>query len=410
MVKLNSDLTRGLELFAKRHKEFIAQTQSQSTTSSIKTDVVHIEKSSQQSFTFFYRSVNASLEKAMDAKMNKLEQELAEKQLAAKEKRSDVAANNILKFIEKQLNSDIKDGASMEELESRINAGLEGFNIGYEEANQALEEMELLNPELSDEISMTKDKVLAGIEQLKQEYLGSELETEDDSASNSEQKVSNEQAYVQGQAFSAENNFSFELTTNDGDIVTINTQALMAMKSESGYYASQQNGELVEMAYQSQSGLVESNFAFSVEGDLDEGELKAINNLLNNVNDIAADFYQGDVNKAFEKALNLNYDSAEISEFSVSMTQITNYSAYQAYQTNSPLSNNDTFAELKPLADFASQVQDNFNSIKDLFAHPRDLMSDVMKQINNLNKPLEYPETRTDFVDFANQLLDMYQK
>jgi len=406
MIKLNSDLTHGLDVFKNR----LADPELKQSTSQIqKTEsaTVHFSTSQQQSFTFFYRSVHSKLEQALDAKTSKLEQEIAEQQLAQQEERSDAAANNILKFIEHQLQQDVKDGSSQEQLESRINAALEGFDLGYSEATEILSDLELLNPALSSEISMTKEKVLAGIEQFKVDYLGQEPSSPIESEPNAI-ATENEAAMAQQQTSEQANDFSFELTTADGDKVTINASALMASSSQAGAYSGTVDGKQVEMAYMSHSEYKESNFAFTVEGDLDEQELKAINNLLNQVNDLAVDFYQGDVSQAFDKALELNYDSSEISEFSISLTQIKNFTAYQAYQTDKPIFNQNAINQLKPLADFTNDLVNINQQIEDMFAHPRDLITDVMKQITQLREPMDYPTEQLSFSDFATQLLDNY--
>lgn len=401
MIKLNADLTQGLDIFKNKMSEAgLGQTSSQATRA--QTDTVHISQSNQQSFTFFYRSVHNKLEQSLNASTSKLEREVAEQQLAQRDERAEVAANNILKFVELQLKKDVEDGSTPEQLQSRIDAALEGFNLGYDEANGALADLDLLSPELSQEIALTKEKVLAGIDQFKQDYLGQAPSSEVSSPS---QGVS-EAAYVEEQSAGLANDFTFELTTRDGDKVTINASALTAQTSQSGAYAGTIDGQQVQMAYQSYAGYRESNFGFSVEGELDEGELKAINNLLNQVNDLAGDFYQGDVSKAFDKALELNYNSDEISQFSVSLTQIKNYTAYQAYQTDKPIFNPNTVSQLKPLSDFTKDLVNVANQVEEYFTHPRDLITDVMKQITQLRQPTDYPDQKLSFDEFANRLLD----
>ncbi len=411
MIQLNSDLTHGLDIF-KRNRSGSGLNQTNTQVQRLQSDTVQFSQSHQQSFTFFYRSVHSSVEQTLDTKTSKLEQELAEQRLAEQNERADIASGNILKAIEHQLMQDVKDGATQEELESRINAAIEGFDLGYEQANDTLSDLALLSPELSSEISLTKEKVMAGIEGFKADYLGQEptqvTEPEPTPDPAPTPRTSNEAAFVAQQDVGLANDFSFELTTTDGDKVTINASMLMAQSSQVGGYSGNIDGKEVQMAYMSHASYKESNFAFSVEGELDEQELEAINNLLNQVNDLAVDFYQGDVGKAFDKALELNYDSSEISEFSVSLTQIKNFTAYQAYQTDKPIFNPNAISQLKPLADFTNELVNINQQIEDAFAHPRDLITDVMKQITQLQQPLDYSAQKPSFSDFASNLLDTY--
>lgn len=415
MITLNSDLTRGLDVFNRQIADqgFNQASNSVRQTSS---ETVQFGQNQQQSFTFFYRSVHSKLEQSLGAKSSKLEQDIAEQQLAKQNERAEAASGNILGFIERQLKRDVNDGASKEQLESRLNAALEGFEQGYSEANDVLKELNLLSPDLESEIGLTKEKVMAGIEQLKSDYLEQKPSTDatepenTDSEQQGPSSSSTSTAIAGQQSAGIANDFSFELTTADGDRVKINASALMAQSSSYGAYSGSANGNQVQMAYLSQASYKESNFGFSVEGELDEKELKAINNLLNQVNDLASDFYQGDVAKAFDKALEMNYDSSEISEFSISLTQVKNFTAYQAYQTDKPIFNPNTVNQLKPLADFTRDLVNTSKQIEQLFSEPKQLMSSVIDQLSQLQQPMDYPTDKPSFGEFATRLLDTFNQ
>lgn len=408
MIKLNADLTQGLDVF--KNRIFTPEQQHNSVKqSALQPDAVSLETNEQQSFTFFYRSVQSRVEQRLDISPSEIEKNANEKLLAEQDKRAEHAANNILKFIEHQLQKDKQDGSTLEQLTSRIQAATEGFELGYAEANQTLNDMDLLSPNLKREISLTQEKVLSGIEQLKQEYLSTDDSSEENSdTTTTPSNVVNETSQYQSQSASVNNEFSFELTTADGDKVTINVNDLYASSQQAAYYSGSRDGQQIELSFLSQQEVQQSQFSFSVEGELDEAELKAINGLLNKVNDLAVDFYEGDVNTAFNKALELNYDSSEISEFSISMTQIKNFTAYQAYQTNTPIYNANAVQQLKPLADFANELVNIEKQMEELFVHPRNLISEVMQQIDLLRAPVEYPQNQVSFAEFANTLLDQF--
>ena len=405
MIKLNSDLTQGLDIF--KNKIFTPEQQQNKVDQPVlKPDAVDVETNDQQSFTFFYRSVHTRVEQRLEITPSQIEKEANEKLLAEQDKRAEHAANNILKFIEHQLQKDKQDGSTLEQLTSRIQAASEGFELGYNEANDTLTEMGLLSDELNNEISLTQQKVLAGFEQLKQTYLSY---TPPEEVTSTETPVTTpETSQVYSQQAAINNEFSFNLTTADGDNVTINVSDLTSQSNQSAYYSGIVDGQQVELNFLSQQQSKQSQFSFSVEGELDKAELKAINGLLNKVNELAVDFYAGDVNTAFNKALELNYNSQEISEFSISMTQIKNYTAYQAYQTDKPIFNPNLSSQLKPLADFANELMQMEKQVEDIFAHPRDLVSEVMKQINQIRVPIEYPDARVSFAEFADTLLDQF--
>ena len=158
----------------------------------------------------------------------------------------------------------------------------------------------------------------------------------------------------------------------------------------------------------SESSLQSERFEFSVEGELDEDELQAINDILNTVGDLAEDFYAGDVNTAFEKAINMGFDSSEISAFAFSMTHVKQVKAIQAYQPEQEILKPNVLSELKPIGKFASELARSLTVAKEFFAHPMDLVGSMVAQLdpkpavpNNSEQP--------SFTEFAQSLLDKFE-
>lgn len=172
------------------------------------------------------------------------------------------AAGNILGFISAKLKSDAADGADQEALLQRLEQGLEGFNRGFNEAREQIESMGLLTPKLGEEINDAYERVTSGIEQLREQILG-KAETAEQ-VSRTGLQVEHSQA----------SSFSLELITQDGDRVSIE----IARSSQSSFTAlEQQNGESLQLAASGQSARTAS-FELQVSGELDQGELEAINN------------------------------------------------------------------------------------------------------------------------------------
>ena len=124
----------------------------------------------------------------------------------------------------------------------------------------------------------------------------------------------------------AKRDFSFTLKTQDGDSVTISASATRDDRlgyqsvNYDGPYA-QYNGSRVR-AETSES----SQFAISVNGELDEDELSAINDLLGQVGNLSEAFFSGNIEEAFEMALDIGYDESEIARFSLDLKQeVTTY-------------------------------------------------------------------------------------
>ncbi len=269
------------------------------------------------------------------------------------------AATNILSFITLRLQQDAAEGATPEELQSRLEAGLEGFLKGFGEAYEQLAGAGLLSPEVEDAIGQTKTDVLDGLSELAEEY-GLESPVAgavDDEVADTEQPAESIQtistapapvaqdpqstfaAFANnlvkpGEEFAqllesstinyenlAKRDFSFSLKTQDGDTVTINASAMRGDRVS----ASQVNYASGYENYRSdryESEHYESNsFHIAVDGELDEDELSAINDLLNQVGSLSESFFSGNIEEAFEMALEIGFDENEIAQFSLNLHQ-----------------------------------------------------------------------------------------
>lgn len=260
------------------------------------------------------------------------------------------ASNNILGFIERRLMLDQANGATKEELASRLEAGLEGFEKGFAQAKEQLEALALFSPEIEADINQTYDLVHQGISSLKEKYVGitepaqrankTLNDSTKNSASSTQQAISAPDlasTFSPPNSFFAQrNDFSFDLKTRDGDTVTIRASAQEINASKYGQERS-------------------SSFSIEISGELDEDELAAINDLLSQVNDLATTFFSGDMNKAFEQALNVGYDYEEIAQFALKLT----HTEVQANPTNYQTDNQIPFTQrLDPIRDFAQQLLD----------------------------------------------------
>ena len=289
------------------------------------------------------------------------------------------SATTILSFIEAQLLRDIADGATQEELASRIEAGLQGFQQGFEEASQQLQDMGLLTDDIRTDIGDTYDLVLVGVGELRRDYLAAEPESEpvveEVEPTSAESVAAGAPAAVAYGRYeeAASNRFSFELTTADGDRVRINATSLRASLFE-GAVA---DGRNLDMLLQYQQAQAESNrFFFSVEGELDEDELAAINELLQQVNDIAEQFFAGDLEQAFNSAMELGYDASEIAQFSLNLQQTSVQRATTAYRGPEESGEVSLSEQLRPLGGFAQSVLEALDTAS-VFDNPGELVAQL---------------------------------
>lgn len=412
MVNIDSKLTALLsqKSYTNQRAENADRGQQQSAVARTQS-FIQLSKTDVESFSMFHRTVQKRVGESVPNNFNEIENQELERLLAERDERAELAAGNILTFVERQLRADVQDGASKDELESRLNAALEGFEKGFGEANDILGNNGLLSDSLNDEIGLTRDKVLSGLEQLKQQYIETEETTQppedegvvietQDLRRNLGSQLANFSAAQVGEA----RDFSFELRTQDGDIVTINASALYAAQgsqassSRDGVSVSSVNFESYE----------ESSFSLSIEGELDEDELKAINDLLSNVNNLADEFYNGDLNVAFDKALSLGFDSDEISGFALSLTQVKSVRAIQAYQPEQEILKPNVMAELKPIGKFAQELAQSLTLAKEHFTEAKVLMETLFKEFEQQQVGDNKGEKSVTL--FAVSLIEQYEK
>jgi|GEM_PF-2769874 len=323
------------------------------------------------------------------------------------------AANNIVGFISGRLSADAAEGATTEELGSRLQAGLDGFVQGYQEAYKQLEQMSFLYSEVESAIEQTFSNVMSSFASLSEEYsidvpelesldeaqtvrresfepaelstkapdlaplapsadkstdkdveilstvppvatpakdqetvqkpdtgsvqqIRSQPETEAlQQISSKEDVVVNEEAdnlksLIEASAYDYQKeesrSFNFSLQTQDGDSVTI--KAAYASSSlfdgESITYGASESD--------SPSGQlkVASGLYLDIQGDIDEDELIAIEEVLAQVKEVSDLFFAGDIESAFNSVVEMGFNSEEIAEFSLQLR----YQMVETYTEN----------------------------------------------------------------------------
>jgi len=109
---------------------------------------------------------------------------------------------------------------------------------------------------------------------------------------------------------------SLVLTTQDGDVLRIRFRASERQQLELAS-ASTGNAQATSVELSSSA---RSRTRVDVEGSLDAGELKAIEDFVSKVDTLANEFFEGDMEAAFAAAAALDYDAGEIAGFSLKLS------------------------------------------------------------------------------------------
>jgi len=312
----------------------------------------------------------------------------------------EAVAKNVMTFVNSSLNAAKSRGATTSELDEMLGQARQGANNGIDEAIEELSDLNVLDEELTEGIEKARDLINAGLDKTQEKLIGDSTEISPSSSSLTSRAVE-----FSSESYASQSNSSdLSITTADGDIVTISFSALQENQaSENFSYSANQNSS--QMSYQSSaSSYSQMNFSFSVQGDLDNEELQAIQSLIKDISKIEKDFFAGDIDKAFNKALELGYDEEQLSSFNLELRQTqTNYVS-QAYTEIANYDENEELnALIRPVLDFIGdfkELRDNANKLLD---HEGKQFNKLLESVLNA----EFDQNQkllSQFTDFIDKL------
>ncbi len=334
-------------------------------------------------------------------------------------------AQTILSFISLQLQRDVANGASQEELQSRLEAGLRGFEEGYSEAYNQLKDSGLLDDGVKSAIEETFAQVRSGVVDMAQQYglespivgsaevqapvyvaapaatistrvsidaveqrytqsyrdmqtikhmqqIGQYANTYENIQQSRSERVDQSYSY----AVSESRDFQFKLRTQDGDEITVrisNSQEGKAVHQSSGAGTAQSSSL-------SLSGAQSSGFEIDIDGELDAGELDAISGLLNQVGDISEAFYSGDLDQALGLASNIDFDTGELSSFNLKLNMTSSEQSSQASRYTGPAHSANALQQIPSLEPFVHEVQ-KAGDMAERLGQSRMMVPDMMEWV-----------------------------
>ena len=174
-----------------------------------------------------------------------------------------------------------------------------------------------------------------------------------------------------------------QVQTKDGDLVTIQVKNNYG----AGESTHAQRSDDAFSINHKQNSYASEKLSYSIEGDLDEDELSAIEDLVGKINNVSASFFEGDVQAAFEQAHQLGFDTHELASYSMSVRETQQTRVTSAYRTVEQLNDNN------PRADFEPMLQPLKNFLNDF--------SEAFQQTER--SPM-IPDSRTSFVNLFTRI------
>jgi hypothetical protein len=210
------------------------------------------------------------------------------------------------------------------------------------------------------------------------------------------QQSQNIQMVAQSMELSEHESASISITTLDGDNVNINFSNDMNLQSGQSSKAGQVINEL--------SLSNNRTFSFSVEGVLDKKELKAVAELVKDISKLADDFFNGNIEKAWQQANELDFEPKQIAQYALDFEEVKQVSIKQNYSFDKSAS---PIAVLSPYINDLNKVIAQGNEIfseNNLKTMMRDIAQQQLEQVDSMVTMAQ------QFIDFNQQLLDAQQR
>ncbi len=319
-------------------------------------------------------------------------------------------AKNVMRFVGGVIQGAARGGADEEKLGNLFSQAREGVSRGIAMAEKDLGG--LMNDDISTGIDRSRSLIENRINALESDLLG--IQNEDQLAAGGVASALN---------VNSSNSESASLTihTRDGDEVQLSFESLRAYQYASQQtvaYTTGQGGDgngyqnVVATDNTSYSYFDRQGISFSLKGELDEGELTAIADLVESVNDLADTFFGGDLDKAFEKALELGFDDQELTGYALQLNRtqqtevVKTYGAIQHYRDGSESGSHGD--EAKPVAQYLNKMLNVFDSARQQLASGEDFNTLINGLINEM-KDVQVPDLVSAinrFHSFNQRLLD----
>lgn len=218
---------------------------------------------------------------------------------------------------------------------------------------------------------------------------------------------------------------SMQIETREGDKVTVDFRQLYAQYQEFNRQQMAEEGPKGVRYFESREALeataFEERFAFSVEGDLNEDELKAIFDVFEQVDRLANEFFNGDIEKAFQQAVELEIDFGQLKSFNLDLnrseTRATSYqqsavAQYQDVQKQGAEKAEEYGVDVGDLPPYLQSWQAAIEKLDEQFANAQAMFDEMMA--GTLTQRFPEQDSFEGWLDrvksFHQNLFDLAQK
>jgi hypothetical protein len=280
-------------------------------------------------------------------------------------------ASTVLGFVENRINAEKSSGASNERLNNLMEQAKLGIDKGYAQAEKDIKDLGLMTDELAKDIAEGYGLINKGLDNINQDInnpvvaknekisdptkeggvsskISSDIFSRSDEIKSSNVMRNEDLKTASSIKQLTENTADFVLNTREGDQILIRMSDIQKLG-----YDKNTSGESLDV-------IRSSGFEFSVNGDLNDEELQAINDVLAQVGNISSLFFSDQFEEAFSSALSLGFDSSQIASFSLDLSKLQ-VQEVRTYEQSSKTAL-DSYKRYQPLINMAQQFE-HLNSL-----------------------------------------------
>ncbi|CAM4287152.1 DUF5610 domain-containing protein [Pseudoalteromonas byunsanensis] len=275
---------------------------------------------------------------------------------------------NVLDFVTAAVSKAKVNGKDDDTLREMLGAARKGVQMGIDEATEELKGVNAFNDEIGQGIEKAREGIFKGLD----EFEKSLFDPKPESVQVSE-----------AQFASLSNQAEYSFTTAEGDEVKI-TFSDARSQTNAASYSQKGNDHGLAVGQHTQH---EVSFSIVINGELNQQEQQAINEMMKDVRDVSDNFFSGAYDNAFEKAKELNIDNDQIANFTMDLRQTKTSAAISQYQQSNPLK--DLEKSLQPLDKQLENIHEQGKKLGIEKQLP-DIMAWINEGQSRLNEFMDY--------------------
>jgi len=233
--------------------------------------------------------------------------------LDAKNFTPDKVADRISDFVASGLAAAKSRGASDERLQQMYDAAVKGVEKGFKEAREILDNLNVLQGDIKAQVDETEQKTFDALANI----------------APGSREATAQAVLGAAERYRNSEDMSVKVRTQDGDEVTISFSRSQSYDATYGAGADNQGNSV---AWMDVSRSESTQYQFSVQGELDEGEIDALQQMVRDIAGVADEFFNGDVQKAFDQSAGIRFDASELSSMELNMSYSRSLSQAASYE------------------------------------------------------------------------------